>query len=135
MRSSSALGFGLAIAMLAGGAAQAKSPGAGSRDAKIGMGMICDSQVQAARFLELRAAGRKADEAMAVVNKESRNAKACGLAVIAFTEDATLVSKSVDNRLVQVIRIRIVAGYTGATWQKIKNFTQYAVIEADGIDV
>ena len=141
MRVSSALciGTALGVAMLvgAGGAASAQSRGDdGARDAaKIGVGMICDSQAQAARFLELRATGKSADQAMAAVNKESHNPKACGLAAIAFTQDGTVDSKSVDNQLVQVVRIRILAGYTGATWQPMKNFVQYAILEAEGIEV
>jgi len=127
-----ALVLGLTAAMLAGGAATARPVDAG---AKIGVGMICDSQAQAARFVELRAKGRKADEAMAAVNREQHNPKACGLAAIAFTQDAMVDSKPVANKLVQVVRITIVAGYTGATWQPVKGFTQYAVIEADGIEV
>ena len=132
MRKAAGLAMALTMALLAGGATGARAADDG---AKIGVGMICDSQAQAARFVQLRAEGRKADEAMAAVNREQRNPKACGLAAIAFTQDAMVDSKSVDNKLVQVVRITIVAGYTGATWQPVKGFVQYAVIEADGIEV
>lgn len=145
MRMSSALcrrvslGVSLVAAMfLLAGTAGAQAPGNGGKketEAKVGVGMICDSQAQAARFLELRATGRKADAAMAAVNKEAANPKACGLAAIAFTEDGTVDSKSVDNQLVQVVRIRVVAGYTGATWQPTKDFVQYAILEAEGLEV
>lgn len=133
MRFSSALCISVAMLVIAGSAANAQSRG--SDGAKVGVGMICDSQEQAARFLELRATGRKADEAMAAVNKEARNPKACGLAAIAFTQDGTVDSKSVDNQLVQVVRIRILAGYTGATWQPMRDFVQYAILEAEGLEV
>ena len=132
--------FGLATALAAGlTMATIASAAAGSAlhddGAKIGVGMICDSQAQAARFIELRVKGRKAADAMAAVNRESRDGTACGLAAIAFTQDAMVDSKPVADRLVQVMRITIVAGYTGKTWQRVKGFTQYAVIEADGIEV
>lgn len=133
MRFSSALCIGVAMLLTAGSAVGAQSPG--NDGTKVGVGMICDSQEQAARFLELRATGRKADEAMAAVNKEAHNPKACGLAAIAFTQDAMVDSKSVDNQLVQVVRIRILAGYTGATWQPMRDFVQYAILEAEGLEV
>lgn len=136
-RFSSALcmGAALGVAMLigAGGAASAQSRG--SESAKIGVGMICDSQQQAARFLELRTTGKSADQAMAAVNEEAHNPKACGLAAIAFMQDGTVDSKSVDNQLVQVVRIRILAGYTGAAWQPMQDFVQYAILEAEGLEV
>jgi hypothetical protein len=130
---SGALGAGLALVLLAGGAAAAPAPA--DDGAKVGVGMICDSQAQAARFVELRAKGSKAEAAMAAVNRESRNPKACGLAAIAFKQDATLDSRPIDNRLVQVVRITVVAGYTGAAWQPMQGFVQYAVLEAEGIEV
>ncbi len=133
MRFSPALCIGVTLLLCAGGAASAQSRG--DKDAKVGVGMICDSQAQAARFLELRATGRSPDQAMAAVNKEAHNAKACGLAAIAFTQDGTVDSKSVDNQLVQVVRIRILAGYTGAAWQPMKDFVQYAILEAEGIEI
>jgi len=126
------LGLGLTMAMLAGGAAAARPA---DNAARIGVGMICDSEEQAARFLELRAAGHKADDAMAVVNSESQNPKACGLAAIAFRQDAMLGSKQVENQLVQVVRISIMAGYTGRSWQPMQGFVQYAILEAEGIEV
>lgn len=136
MRISSAICISVAMLVMAGGAAKAQGPAGGARDgAKIGVGMICDSQQQAARFLELRTTGKSADQAMAAVNKESRNPKACGLAAIAFTQDAMVEAKSVDNQLVQVVRIRILAGYTGAAWQPMQDFVQYAILEAEGLEV
>ncbi|HWK96561.1 MAG TPA: hypothetical protein VNR39_14180 [Pseudolabrys sp.] len=128
------MGIALGVAMLIGaGVANAQSRG--DDGAKVGVGMICDSQAQAARFLELRATGKSADQAMAAVNREAHNAKACGLAAIAFTQDAMVDSKSVDNQLVHVVRIRILAGYTGATWQPMKDFVQYAILEPEGLEV
>ena len=134
MRFSSALVISVAMLLAAGGGV-AGAQSLSNDGAKVGVGMICDSQEQAARFLELRATGRKADEAMAAVNEEARNPKACGLAAIAFTQDAMVDSKSVDNQLVQVVRIRILAGYTGAAWQPMRDFVQYAILEAEGLEV
>lgn len=134
LRMSSAM-VGLAM-VLAGGAVNAQTAGKQpGNNTIIGAGMICDSQEQAARFLELRASGRKADAAMAAVNKESHNKQACGLATIAFVQDGLVASKSIDNKLIQVVRINILAGFTGNGWQPVTNFVQYAVVEAEGIEI
>ena len=37
------------------------------------------------------------------------------------------------NSFVQIVRITVVAGYTGSVWQRVSALTtQYAVIEAEG---
>ncbi len=132
MRISSALlsGVVLAAAAVASGAANAQPPV--DDGAKVGVGMICNSPAQAARFVELRSQGRNGQAAMDAVNKEAHDPQACGLAAIAFTQGQTLELKPVANKLVQVVRVNILAGFDGSAWQQVSAMTQYAVMEGEG---
>lgn len=120
----------LAATLATGSAATAQQPmGDGAR---IGVGMICNSPAQAARFVELRSQGRTGQAAMDAVNAEAHDPQACGLAAIAFTQGQTLELKPVANKLVQVIRVNILAGFDGNAWQQVSAMTQYAVMEGEG---
>lgn len=112
------------------GAARAEDGGNG--EPAVGVGMICNTSQQAARFVALRAEGAGPQQAMDTVNKEAKDTRACGLAAIAFTRDATLENKPIANKLVQVVRINVVAGFNGSGWQRVSNMTQYAVMEGEG---
>jgi len=132
MRMSSAIlcGVTIAAALAAGHAANAQEPmGEGAR---IGVGMICNSPAQAARFVELRSQGREGQAAMDLVNQEAHDPQACGLAAIAFTQGQTLELKPVADKLVQVVRVNILAGFDGSGWQQVSAMTQYAVMEGEG---
>ncbi|MCW5694052.1 MAG: hypothetical protein KIT48_16975 [Pseudolabrys sp.] len=131
MRVSTAMFCGLTVAAVvaAGGTAQAQPVDSGTR---IGVGMICNSPAQAARFVELRAQGRGGQAAMDAVNAEAHDPQACGLAAIAFTPERTLELKPVANKLVQVVRVNILAGFDGNVWQQVTAMTQYAVMEGEG---
>jgi hypothetical protein len=98
----------------------------------IGVGMICDTADEAEHFIRLRAGGAAPQQAMAVVNKEAQDTRACGITAIAYILDRTLHTQTLSNRLVQVVRINVVAGYTGSGWQRMPGMTQYAVIEGGG---
>jgi hypothetical protein len=37
-----------------------------------------------------------------------------------------------QDRLVQIVRINIVAGFNGSGWQHVSDTVQYAVLEGDG---
>lgn len=123
------LGAMAGMAMSAG-AARADLPGANGP--AIGIGMIFNTPAEASRFVELRAKGTEAQKAMEAVNKESRDPHACGLAAIAFIREATVDSKPVADRLVQVVRINVVAGFNGSGWQRVAGKIQYAVTEGEG---
>jgi len=41
----------------------------------------------------------------------------------------------VNGKLVQIVRINVVAGYNGVGWNQIANTTQYAVIETKGLAI
>ena len=46
--------------------------------------------------------------------------------------DGTLELKPVANKLVQVVRVNILAGFDGNAWQQVSAMTQYAVMEGEG---
>ena len=132
MRVSPAIIGGLAVAAaaVAGDTANAQQPI--DDGAKIGVGMICNSPSQAARFVELRSQGREGQAAMDLVNQEAHDPQACGLAAIAFTQGQSLELRPVANKLVQVVRVNILAGFDGSAWQQVSAMTQYAVMEGEG---
>jgi hypothetical protein len=134
MRASSRLKLTAAAAalLLSGVAAQADDLAIGGDQPAVGVGMICNTSDQAEQFIKLQAGGAKADAAMNAVNKQAKNPRACGVAAIAFIRDKTLDTKTVQNKLVQVVRINILAGFNGNGWDRVSNTIQYAVIEGEG---
>jgi hypothetical protein len=101
----------------------------------VGIGIICDTAEQAGRFISLRAGGADATHALQAVNVEAKNPRACGLAAVAFVRDTTLASRAVKDKLLQVVRINIVAGFNGSGWQQTAGMVQYAVIEGEGVAI
>lgn len=101
----------------------------------VGIGVICDTSEQAEQFVDLRAQGQDIQPAMHIVNRKAKRSRACGIAAIAFIRGKTLDSKAVNGKLVQIVRINVVAGYNGVGWNQIANTTQYAVIETKGLAI
>jgi hypothetical protein len=124
---------------IAGAAIAASMCGAGNSNAgevitsldspSVGIGMICNTPEQAQQFLDLRSNGRSAPEAMNEVNKQADNPHACGVAAIAFTRDKTLNLHPVENRLLEIVRVNVVAGFDGSGWKEMPPTVQYAVME------
>ena len=123
------------IALL-GAAARADEPAVpanpNSSGLTIGVGMICNTADEAEHFIKLRVGGAAPQQAMAVVNKEAQDARACGIAAIAYVLDQTLHTQTMSNQLVQIVRINVVAGYNGSGCQRMPGMIQYAVIEGGG---
>jgi hypothetical protein len=101
----------------------------------IGVGMICNTPDEAEQFLALRAHGAASKAAMQKVNKLAHDPHACGIAAIAFTRDKTVDAKPVANKLLQIVRINVVAGFNGNGWQDVPGMTQYAVMEGEGTSI
>jgi hypothetical protein len=101
----------------------------------VGIGIICDTAEQAEQFVSLRAGGADARNAIVAVNTRAKNPRACGLAAVAFVRDTTLASRAVKDKLLQVVRINIVAGFNGSGWQQTAGMVQYAVIEGEGVAI
>ncbi|HWE78876.1 MAG TPA: hypothetical protein VG270_10185 [Pseudolabrys sp.] len=115
------------------GAAQASDFSLTDTDSTaMGIGMICNTPDQAEQFLALREHGAAAKDAMLKVNQQAKDPHACGVAAIAFTRDKTVDAKPVANKLVQIVRINVLAGFNGNGWQRVPGMTQYAVMEGEG---
>jgi len=121
-----------AVTLTASGIARAEQGPMANDGAAVGIGMICNTSEQAERFVALRAEGSDPQKAMTAVNDEAKDPHACGMAAIAFRRDATLNSKPIADKLVQVVRINVVAGFNGSGWQPVSGLVQYAVMEGEG---
>ena len=69
---------------------------------------------------------------MHAVNDMRIDQRACGVAAIAYIRDATVDTMKLDDNLVQIVRINIVAGFNGSNWQRVSGMVQYAVLEGGG---
>ncbi len=98
----------------------------------VGIGLICNTQDQAHQYLDLRAKGVTGEEAMKRINDDAQDAHACGVAAVAFTRDQMLGCHTVENKLLEIVRISVLAGFDGSGWKPIPEMTQYAVMESKG---
>jgi len=98
----------------------------------VGVGVICNTPEQAEHFVALRVQGDKANHAIAVINTEAKEPRACGVAAVIYLRDAVIATEKLDGKLVQVVRINVVAGYNGSGWQRVSGLVQYAVIDGGG---
>lgn len=122
-----------AVAVIVCGAARAEGPA--QPDAAVGIGIICNTPAQAEEFVKLRGAGAGPDQAMRAVNADAQDDHACGVAAIAYLRDATVDTMKLNDKLVQIVRISIVAGFNGTGWQRVSGMVQYAVLEGGGESV
>lgn len=121
-----------AAALLAGGAARADEFDPSSHDPVVGVGVICNTNDQAEQYIDFRAGGVEMTPAVAKVNEGAHEARACGLAAVAFVPDKTMTTKTIDGRLMRIVRINVIAGYNGHDWQQVADTVQYAIVEPKG---
>jgi hypothetical protein len=123
-----------AAALLVCGTARADGPAQSPEkgDAAIGVGIICNTPQQAEQFVSLRRGGAEPEQAMRAVNTSARDQRACGVAAVAYIRDATIDTMAMQDRLVQIVRINVVAGFNGSGWQQVTDMVQYAVLEGGG---
>jgi hypothetical protein len=98
----------------------------------IGVGIICNTPEQMQRLIGMRADGAEMDRAVSVVNNEAKDPRACGVAAVAFMSDKMVDMKNVQGKLVQIVRISVVAAFDGKQWARVPLMTQYALIEPEG---
>ena len=54
------------------------------------------------------------------------------VAAIAYVHDGTVDTMKLENQLVKIVRINVVAGFNGSAWQRVSGMVQYAVLEGGG---
>lgn len=101
----------------------------------IGVGIICNTSEQMQRLVGLRMGGAEVTNAVSRVNTEARDPRACGIAAVAFTSDKMVDMKNVQGRMVQIVRISVIAAFDGRQWARIPVMTQYALIEPEGYTI
>lgn len=104
----------------------------GRGDARVGVGVICNTSEQAEHYLTLRAAGQDVTPAVQSVNAEAQQPRACGVAAIAFTTGKTMDTKAINGKLVKIVQVTIVAGYDGMSWHPVADAQQFAIVETEG---
>jgi hypothetical protein len=124
-----------AAILVCGSARAAEGPSPENGDAAVGIGIICNTPQQAEQFVSLRSKGAAPDQAMNAVNAKAKGERACGVAAIAYIRDQTVDTMKVENKLVQIVRISVFAGFNGSGWQRVAGMVQYAVLEGGGISV
>jgi hypothetical protein len=126
-----------AAAILVCGAASAEEQGQppANGDAAVGIGIICNTPEQAELFVSLRSKGAEPGNAMKAVNATVRGQRACGVAAIAYIRDQTVHTEKLRDKLVQIVRINVVAGYNGTSWRHVSDMVQYAVLEGEGVSI
>ena len=83
-------------------------------------------------FVKLRGRGARPEQAMHAVNANAREKRACGVAAIAYIRDHTMGTVKLQDELVQIVRINVVAGFNGSSWERVSDMVQYAVLEGGG---
>ena len=100
----------------------------------VGSAIICDTSEQAHRFVTLRNDGSEAVQALQVINKEANNPTACGPAVLAFRTGETIKSERMDGKLVNVVKVTVLAYNNGTGWSPVPETVQYAIIVSTDIE-
>ena len=123
-----------AAAIFVCGAARAERPDQSptNGEAAVGVGVICNTSEEARQFVNLRSYGAAPDQAVQAVNANAIDERACGVAAIAYVHDGTVDTMKLENQLVQIVRINVVAGFNGSAWQRVSGMVQYAVLEGGG---
>jgi hypothetical protein len=101
----------------------------------VGIGVICNTGEQAQALVNLRARGTEIMSAVNSINEEANDPKACGVAAMAFERDKTISTESMNGKLVDIVRIKLLAGYDGRAWARVPQTTQYAIIESEGVAI
>jgi hypothetical protein len=101
----------------------------------IGIGIICNTPEQMQRLVGMRIDGAEMDRAVSVVNNEAHDPRACGVAAVAFMTEKLVDMKNVQGKMVQIVRINVVAAYDGQQWARVPVMTQYALLEPEGYSI
>ena len=92
---------------------------------QVGAGVICNSSDQVKRYLALKTDDSSIEDAIKVVNVEANDARACGMAMVAFVTGDEAGDVNVSHGTMHVRRITIVAVATDGGWQRVPDTVQY----------
>lgn len=95
---------------------------------RVGIGVICNSRDQMTRYLAAKNAARKGitiEAAIETVNREVKDTRACGMAMVAFVTGDRTDDVDVPNGMMHVTRITVTAVATDLGWQNIPGTVQY----------
>jgi hypothetical protein len=98
----------------------------------VGVGIICNTSDQMKRLIGLRDEGQEITGAVTVVNDEAKDPRACGIAAVAYSSQEMMDVQNVRGKLVQIVRIHVLAAFDGQRWARVPAMTQYALIEPEG---
>lgn len=125
-----------ATSVLFGDAAQAGNAGfAGAKrhgNLLIGIGMVCNTTTQAEHYVHLRAGGGHVKPAVRQVNRQAHDPQACGLAAIAVQRDRTMAAQPVRGQLLSIVQVKVVGGFDGQHWTRVRPLIQYAIMSLKG---
>jgi hypothetical protein len=126
--------FGVSIFLLLSGLPlhadeQANAP---RRWLEVGQGIVCDTPEQVERFVTLRGDGREVADALQTVNKESHSARACDVALVAFTDSKPIAERVIQGKLASIVQIMVHALGNGESWRTIPAHARYTVEVEEG---
>ena len=135
MRFSVAAAAAAAIALWCVTPANVSASPLGEDGLTIGVGIICNTPEQMQRLVGLRAGGAEVTGAVTAVNDEAKDPRACGVAAVAFMSEQMMELRNVRGKMVQIVRINVIAAFDGRQWARVPAMTQYALIEPGGYTI
>jgi len=69
---------------------------------------------RAEQFVRLRSRGAESERAMHAVNANAHDERACGVAAMAYIRNEVVETMKLEDKLVQLVRINVVAGFNGS---------------------
>lgn len=121
--------YGAAVAIAAGlfliGAAHAEPP--------IGQGVVCDTQEQAERYVEILSG--EPQVAIAAVNAEYESADACAYWTVMFIPDGEVAQISNESGRYRIVRIIVLAQQTPAGMSALPPKQYYAIARMKGFEI
>jgi hypothetical protein len=101
----------------------------------IGSGVICDTQEEVQRFVNLMAS-KDAGGALQTVNRERENPLACGMATVAFRTSKEYGEVRNGKGSYKILEIEVIAGTANGSWHMIvPKRTQFTAIPLPGVEI
>lgn len=101
----------------------------------IGSGVICDTQEEVQRFVNLMAS-KDAGGALQAVNREKEKPLACGMATVAFRAGKDHGDVRNGKGSYKILEIEVIAGTANGSWQMIvPKRTQFTAIPLPGVEI